>query len=57
MNIKFCPKCKSTNITRMSGQSWQQANGIFKEKCEDCGYEGFMPEIEESTLKKFRKKI
>jgi RNase P subunit RPR2 len=57
MKIKICPNCKSINITGLGGQSWQQASGIFNEKCLDCGYEGFMPLVEESELKKLKKKI
>jgi len=38
----------------LGGQSWQQASGIPRAKCKNCGYEGPAPEIEidESDLKR-----
>jgi len=52
MNIKICPRCGGANITFLGGQSWQQASGIPRAKCKDCGYEGPMPEIDEAELEK-----
>jgi len=57
MKVKICPRCGSTNITLLGGFAWQQSMGITTEKCRDCNYDGFMPEVEKSELNKFKKKL
>lgn len=45
--IKFCPKCKSTNVGFSGG-----VGGVI-DKCRNCGYlepSGRFPEIEESAF-------
>lgn len=54
--IKICSKCGSTNITS-STRRYMLQQEIFKDNCKDCGYEGFIPEVEESDIENFRKKL
>jgi len=55
--VKICSRCGGINITRIAGQTWQQASGIFSERCMDCGYEGVIPEIESADIPKFKKRL
>lgn len=58
--VKICPKCGSTNIT-----PYTKSGVIFGENlvdyCKDCYYgygkSGFFPEVEESKIEEFRKKL
>ena len=40
MNIRFCPKCKSTDVMLELG------GYTSKYKCKKCGYVGIFPERE-----------
>lgn len=51
-HIKICPKCGSTNVSySMIGPTPKN------DLCKDCNIEGFFPEVEESKIEDFRKKL
>ena len=53
--IKICPKCGSTNI--MEGVSVWGNDASSLDCCEDCKYQGIIPQIEESEVEGFRKEL
>jgi len=53
--VKICPSCGSTNV-----KVPPRALGIKMTKqdyCTDCEFWGSFPEIEETTIEKFRKNL
>ena len=56
--IKFCPKCKSTNVT--FGDTVYSNNRFPTDRCRDCGFSlRDFPEIDKEevkTLEKVKKK-
>lgn len=49
--VKICPKCGSTsssltNLIQFAG------NNLMS--CNDCGYEGYFPEVKEKDIDKFK---
>lgn len=53
--LKVCPKCGSTNVTSLTLRSI--LTEASKALCNDCNYEGIMPEIKKSKLNKFKKTL
>lgn len=51
--IRFCPKCKSTDvIPDLSLQSYGRGSFFNQYKCNKCGFTGlFFPEVAEDELK------
>ncbi|MBI2672750.1 hypothetical protein HYX19_00670 [Candidatus Woesearchaeota archaeon] len=57
--VKVCPNCGSTNITNDFSNAAKLKFGIELDKrCDSCGYSALsFPEVEESKIKDFKKKI
>lgn len=55
--VKVCPKCGSTNVSSFSGKYFSSKEFYLRCECKDCGYEGVIPEVEQSKLKKFKDRI
>ena len=54
LRIKFCPKCKSENIS--ININTLTATGVpSMHKCEDCGYKGYIIFEKEIKLNKKKK--
>ena len=53
MNKKICPKCKSTNVS-YKPEAFEVSSGATfqKYKCNNCGYDGMMPNLEENKNEK-----
>jgi ribosomal protein L37AE/L43A len=58
-NVLICPKCGSTNIQRNNEPTVNRYDMVFinKYECNDCKYEGLMPEINENDIDEFRNEI
>ena len=52
---KICPQCGSTNVK--IPPAGMDIRMTFQDYCEDCGARGMFPEIEESKIEEFRKKL
>ena len=50
--VKVCPRCGSTNITPFRKRYHLGGAEEFVDGCDNCKYEGFVPEVKESELKK-----
>lgn len=55
--IPVCPRCGSTNISFVTTSYIVGVSDGTKRRCEDCGFEGMMPEIEEKGVQSFRKQL
>lgn len=53
--LKICPNCGSMNIKMPP--AGMDIKMTIKDYCEDCQNMGIFPEIEESGIEEFRKKL
>lgn len=49
--IKICPKCGSIDI------SFYNYEGISRDVCKNCGFQGIFPEINKTEIKEFKNKL
>jgi hypothetical protein len=53
--FKICPHCGSLNVK--IPPAGFDIKMTVRDYCEDCGNKGIFPEIEESKIEEFRKKL
>ena len=56
-HVKICPRCGSTNIITNTGRYLIGGIELLKDNCGGCGYEGFIPEVKESKIERFREDL
>lgn len=52
---KICPQCGSTNVKMPP--AGMDIRMTFQDYCEDCENRGMFPEVEESKIEGFKKKL
>jgi hypothetical protein len=55
--IKICPKCGSINIAYQTGTFGQLGERTFFDRCNECQFQGIIPEIKEENVQEFRKTL
>lgn len=53
--VKICPKCGSTNIKMPN--AGLDIKMTVRDRCQDCGFIGNFPEVEEDKVEDFRQNI
>ena len=54
MKVKVCPVCNSQNISIEKMFKFEQRAGLFRDKCNNCGYTGPMTAMEKKGADKLK---